>query len=95
MKTLHNRCAGLDVHKVEVVACLRLVRRRKVEREVRRLLKKIGEDVRKYISIKFLTSSLTGILSYVFLKVVGVDFSEFWAILIFLLNLTCIDLFTG
>ena len=36
MKTLHNRCAGLDVHKVEVVACLRLVRRRKVEREVRR-----------------------------------------------------------
>jgi transposase len=38
MKTLHNRCAGLDVHKVEVVACLRLVRRRKVEREVRRFL---------------------------------------------------------
>jgi transposase len=38
MKTLHNRCAGLDVHKVEVVACLRLVRKRKVEREVRRFL---------------------------------------------------------
>ena len=25
MKTWHQRCAGLDVHKVEVVACLRLV----------------------------------------------------------------------
>jgi transposase len=36
MKTLHKRCAGLDVHKVEVVACLRLVRRSKVDREVRR-----------------------------------------------------------
>ena len=36
MKTLHSRCAGLDVHKAEVVACLRLVGKRKVEREVRR-----------------------------------------------------------
>ena len=26
MKTLHKRCAGLDVHKAEVVACLRLIR---------------------------------------------------------------------
>ena len=36
MKTLHKRCAGIDVHKVEVVACLRLVSRKKIEREVRR-----------------------------------------------------------
>ena len=36
MKTLYSRCAGLDVHKAEVVACLRLVGRRKVGREVRR-----------------------------------------------------------
>jgi transposase len=36
MKTLQSRCAGLDVHKAEVVACLRLVGRGKVEREVRR-----------------------------------------------------------
>jgi two-component system, cell cycle response regulator DivK len=27
-----SRCAGLDVHKVEVVACLRLISKRKVER---------------------------------------------------------------
>ena len=56
------------------------------ERRVRRLLRKIGEDVRKYIAIKMLTSTMTGLLSYAFLKFVGVDFSEFWAILIFLLN---------
>ena len=36
MKTLHDRCAGLDVHKIEVVACVRLVSKRKVVREVRR-----------------------------------------------------------
>jgi transposase len=36
MRTLHKRCAGLDVHKAEVVACLRLVKRSKVEREVAR-----------------------------------------------------------
>ena len=56
------------------------------EKRVRLLIRKINEDVQKYISIKMLTSSLTGVLSYVFMKVVGVDFAEFWALLIFLLN---------
>lgn len=36
MKVKHKRCAGLDVHKKEVVACLRLVTRGKVTHEVRR-----------------------------------------------------------
>jgi transposase len=36
VKTLHQRCAGLDVHKQEVVACLRLVTQGRVHREVRR-----------------------------------------------------------
>ena len=38
MKTLHKRCAGLDVHKKEVVACLRLVVRGKANYEVGRFL---------------------------------------------------------
>ena len=36
MKVLHQRCAGLDVHKDEVVACVRLVRRSDATHEVRR-----------------------------------------------------------
>ena len=36
MKTWHQRCAGLDVHKQDVVACLRLVTQGRVHREVRR-----------------------------------------------------------
>lgn len=35
MKTLYLRCAGVDVHKGEVVACLRLATKGKVVREVR------------------------------------------------------------
>jgi transposase len=35
MKTIHKRCAGLDVHKQQVVACLRLVMRGKASYEVR------------------------------------------------------------
>lgn len=56
------------------------------EKRVRQLITKINVDVQKYISIKMLTSSLTGVLSYIFMKFVGVDFAEFWALLIFLLN---------
>src|SRR6201982_2646892 len=36
MKTLHPRCAGLDVHSDTVVACARLTARTKASHEVRR-----------------------------------------------------------
>ncbi len=36
MKTLHRRCAGLDVHSDTVVACARLTARTKASHEVRR-----------------------------------------------------------
>jgi transposase len=36
METLHRRCAGLDVHQKEIVACVRIVSGRKVKREVAR-----------------------------------------------------------
>jgi transposase len=36
MKTLHRRCAGLDVHSDTVVACVRSMVRTKVSHEVRR-----------------------------------------------------------
>ena len=36
MKVLNRRCAGLDVHKDEVVACVRLAVRGKASHEVRR-----------------------------------------------------------
>jgi transposase len=35
MEVLHERCAGLDVHKNTVVACVRVIDKGKIEREVR------------------------------------------------------------
>lgn len=56
------------------------------EERVRKLLRRISDDVRKYVTIKLAASLATGLLSYIFLMVVGVDFAAFWALLIFLLN---------
>ncbi len=38
MKTMQRRCAGLDVHQKEIVACRRIVRGKRVEQEVRRFI---------------------------------------------------------
>lgn len=50
------------------------------------IIEKIRSDIRTYIGIKVLTSTATGLLSYLVLNLVGVDFASFWAVLIFLLN---------
>lgn len=50
------------------------------------ILSHVQEDIQTYLWIKTLTSGLTGIVSYVVLKMVGVDFAAFWAFSIFMLN---------
>ncbi len=50
------------------------------------LLATMSESVRRYIWIKTLTSALTGAACYVVLRLLGVDFAETWALLIFVLN---------
>lgn len=49
-------------------------------------INQIAHDINLYLKIKTFTSLLTGILSYIILVSIGVDFAEFWALLIFLLN---------
>ncbi len=56
------------------------------EEDVRKIISRIRNDIQKYISIKMFTSSMTGLLSYIFLRVVEVDFAGVWGLLIFLLN---------
>lgn len=56
------------------------------ESDVRKIIERVRNDIQKYISIKMFTSSLTGILSYIFMKIAGVDFAGVWGLLIFLLN---------
>jgi len=59
---------------------------RKKQKDAFELIDKMRSDIRSYVAIKVLTSAATGLLSYVILNLVGVDFASFWAVLIFLLN---------
>lgn len=46
----------------------------------------IGDSIRHYLSIKTLTSLLTGFLIWIGLVIVGVDYAIIWALIAFLLN---------
>ena len=50
------------------------------------VIAKIERSISSYISIKTLTSLMTGFLSFIALLLIGVDAPIFWAFLIFLLN---------
>ena len=49
-------------------------------------LDRINQSVKTYISVKTLVSVMTGLVSFLILWLVGLDFAIFWAFLIFLLN---------
>ncbi len=46
----------------------------------------IGSNIRHYLSIKTLTSLLTGLAIWVSLAIIGVDYAIIWALVAFLLN---------
>ena len=51
-----------------------------------RIIIEISSRIQNYIWIKTVVSAATGVLSYIILKMVGVDFAAVWALLIFMLN---------
>ncbi len=55
-------------------------------RRIAVLLKRIDHDVSVYLALKALVSLLTAALSYIVMRLVGLDFAEFWAVLIFAFN---------
>ncbi len=46
----------------------------------------IGNSIRHYLSIKTITSLLTGVLIWICLAIIGVDYAIIWALVAFLLN---------
>jgi len=50
------------------------------------IIKQIQWDIKSYFVIKAIISFCTALLSYIFMKIIGLDFAEFWALLIFMLN---------
>jgi AI-2 transport protein TqsA len=51
-----------------------------------RIWSHIDRDIRTYLGVKTFMSLLVGLGGYLILRVVGVDFPAFWALLLFLLN---------
>lgn len=58
------------------------------EREalMHRILQRIGSQIQTYVWLKTVMSLVVSIGSYLVMKIVGLDFAEFWALLIFALN---------
>lgn len=55
-------------------------------RDVTEVMAAMAASVRRYMWVKTLTSLMTGLASYTVLRLVGVDFAETLALIIFLLN---------
>lgn len=56
------------------------------EKDTGEYLGEIMSNIRNYLSIKTLTSLMTGILIWVALLIIGVDYAILWALIAFLLN---------
>lgn len=75
MQVLHRRCAGLDLHKDLIVACARLVERRKVRRETA----KFGTTTRELVR---LAEWLAGHgITHVVMEATGVYWKPVWHVL--------------
>ena len=52
----------------------------------RALLRGIGDGIRGYLGVLATVSALTGVLSYIVMRLVGLEQAGFWAVVIFCLN---------
>jgi AI-2 transport protein TqsA len=53
---------------------------------VLQVLQRIDRDIHTYLGVKTAVSLTTAILAYILMRIVGLDFAEFWALLIFILH---------
>lgn len=50
------------------------------------IFRRIDKDIHTYLGVKTAVSFTTALLSYALMRLVGLDFAEFWALLIFVLH---------
>lgn len=50
------------------------------------IFRRIDKDIHTYLGVKTAVSFTTALLSYLLMRLVGLDFAEFWALLIFVLH---------
>ena len=53
---------------------------------VLQIMQRIDRDIHTYIGVKTAVSLTTAVLAYILMRIVGLDFAEFWALLIFILH---------
>ncbi len=63
-----------------------LIRDKDKRKSVRKMINKITIQIQSYLKIKTFMGILTALSSYFILLIVGVDFADFWALLIFFFN---------
>src|ERR1700676_2227332 len=51
-----------------------------------RIIRRVDHDIHTYLGVKTAVSFTSALLSYILMRIVGVDFAEFWALLIFVLH---------
>jgi len=53
---------------------------------VSNVLRRIDRDIHTYLGVKTFVSLVTAVLSYFLMKITGLKFAEFWALVVFVLN---------
>ncbi len=53
-------------------------------RKMRYIIDSIDENMKKYLFMKTLISAITGVLSYMWLNIIGVEFAGVWAFIVFI-----------
>jgi AI-2 transport protein TqsA len=51
-----------------------------------RIIRRVDRDVHTYLGVKTAVSFTSAVLSYILMRIVGLDFAEFWALLVFVLH---------
>jgi predicted PurR-regulated permease PerM len=51
-----------------------------------RIIRRIDRDIHTYLGVKTAVSFASAVLSYILMRIVGLDFAEFWALLVFVLH---------
>jgi len=55
-------------------------------KKLRYILNSIDEHMKKYLFTKTFISGATGVMAYILLKIIGLEFASVWAFMIFILN---------
>ena len=55
-------------------------------KKMRYILTSIDENMKKYMFMKTLISAITGVLSYIWLSYLGLEFAGIWAFIVFIMN---------